>query len=1227
MPGPSKENKLPNKKSPESKKPVKGNGPDDTIAGEVKSISEKWSDAIAEIRMKAGEELANSLEEGLEGLRSVEKTQETLESGINQLKIMRGKFSINNDGEFDLVIRTIDDQIKEFEDALSTPEKPKTKKETLPQKKKRIRNEYASLSNDELEKTLGDMKFAPDSKDRDLRMQVLRELTGQENTSAPATTPESTTNPELVQSLNETRANYLALYQSSEYLDEIREINNSSMVELLEKYPELKGRGHQGTQIKMTAIEIAGEKVKQHPEYAAYKEALGKYFKSEVAGKSPKETSIRLSEILQAENHARHEAVMGKENAISRKFNEISKNLLEGKTKSAKIGKALISGAAVGLSVMGIGSFSGQIQEAQMLGTSIRRGLGIAGNVAVVHQWENIQKLWKNLSPRKKALLVAGGVGGAALFNMISVASLMTMSAGLLVKLGGKYLIESKYGYDKKGLEGGLQKIEDYLGQVSSNTDNDFDVESLLSAQQEKSKLEKSRLRMKQTEEALNVAGSTLTGISSIAVNNAELRSAHGEVEHPQGGVKGWWNKLTSVFKNQENSTPSQEVTTGGVGQEAKNLGSSDLGDEKLVYGKNVIHNEDGTNTTEYPTEGNESVVGESKEIFGMDEKYVVEKGLGVTHAMKAQMTPEMAEALKAQIGYEGPTNANFYKALGEHYGYIDENGDEVRVKLEGGKADDYSKAAYQFIKTVDGYKLQESHLVGDKWVEVETKDVDGNVFEAKTADNIENPKYNAKETHDYEYLEQRKVAKAAVETTPGQSKTVPEQVDTSPTKPTPTDQVDTEPTSSEPEPLLEPEPTKTGRLDVADNTEPQERPLRGFRRQVIVMAEDPIHYQSGGYMTKGSYPLGGSPGPSHVEHVVVGPRSDHYEFTPAQRQEIMDERNILPARRRNVLNGIQWQIERQTGRLTDPFLVLDTALTAEDKMPSDLNSIFRQGEYTKSADWARVKTSSVTKIMQEDTQLGAYLRRLQQLSGIKPKNSWLNKDSVEGYLEKTHADLAMRAREGSFDYRRLTVPRPEASQGDTTQNIMNKDADGYDTRAGTEAAKIDFDKVEMTDLWDKYKEDPTQLNEESRKFVERIIELRKSMGSDFISMRTNGESAEHYLHRLEKAVGEKASQVAESASKKTAKKLTEKEIEKSLSRAARSGQGYEDRGPAKTSPAKSAEYEDRGTPEKKPIDDLYEDRGDTNQKTNLKKDTQYEDRGTNTKKKPVDEIYENRSN
>ncbi|MCX6747500.1 MAG: hypothetical protein NTW98_00935, partial [Candidatus Nomurabacteria bacterium] len=318
------------------------------------------------------------------------------------------------------------------------------------------------------------------------------------------------------------------------------------------------------------------------------------------------------------------------------------------------------------------------------------------------------------------------------------------------------------------------------------------------------------------------------------------------------------------------------------------------------------------------------------KEISGMDPKFVVDKGLGVTHAFREQVGADakLGSALADQIGYEGKVGTPaFYKALGQHFGYIDKNGDEVRVKW-GGKG---GMAAYEFVKDAKGnYEVKESHLVGNNWENTETNK-DGMEFEGKTEDNIENPKYNPKETHDYEYLHERKVRGPILKETNGPKETIP-----------------TGPKQEEIIPVAKKE-------EVLLKEEVVSRPEPAPKERVRIVRQAPqgnglvkAGYMVGGdYMANADYGARGdntSPYPNFPGGMPPG--MEMYNFTPEEIRDIQMEAGSLSEGRSVVLQKMMMNVARNPNMGPNlPVIVYqDIALKGETEMNADLNKIINGG-------------------------------------------------------------------------------------------------------------------------------------------------------------------------------------------------------------------------------------------------------------------------------------------
>lgn len=534
------------------------------------------------------------------------------------------------------------------------------------------------------------------------------------------------------------------------------------------------------------------------------------------------------------------------------------------------------------------------------------------------------------------------------------------------------------------------------------------------------------------------------------------------------------------------------------------------LGDEEFVSGKNLLHKEDGT----IVDLEKEPKAPKLEKIEGMDPKFVVDKGLGVTHAFREQVGADakLGSALADQIGYEGKVGTPaFYKALGQHFGYIDKNGDEVRVKWGGEKG----MAAYQFIEGEDGkYGVQESHLDGNEWIKTESKGIDREIFEAKTDDHIENKEYNPKETHDYEYLHERKVRGPILKETSGPKETIP-----------------TGPKQEEIIPVAKKE-------EVLLKEEVVSRPEPAPKERVRIVRQAPqgngtvkAGYVTGGdYMANADYGARGdntSPYPNFPGGMPPG--MEMYNFTPQEVMDIQAEAGSLSEARSEVLQKMMMNVARNPnlGPNLPVIVYQDIALKGETEMNADLNKIMNGGgSYLANKEWNEMQGNRVAKFVEDNLntpgdkgQLAKYIRNLENASGLEPKEGAFRHEKVGEFIRRAHADLAIKEMRGEFDYRNLSVPgEVKAPVIEAEANEAGDESNSKESNENTnQAEKIDFNKTEMYELWDTYTNDPSALTQEGRDFAGKVASLRRQLGSSFPSIG-NSETAQHYLERLEKA-------------------------------------------------------------------------------------------------------------
>lgn len=482
-----------------------------------------------------------------------------------------------------------------------------------------------------------------------------------------------------------------------------------------------------------------------------------------------------------------------------------------------KAGKLALSGTLIALaSWAGIEGLD-TVQNNNLASRTLSRGI-IGPMVAMLTSSEMVKneivKLWQRYN--KIIVGVGAGAGLVSVATLISIPALFTALIAIGLKMGNKALFDLKLKELEKtinALEGSSE--EDAYKKLSAieQEKGGFDVEQFISKinsaeNQQFFKEAEDRILSKKRNKALWKAGrevsggliSAGSGIATAVLHHTgvekviEEKIAGGNLAHTlqtlRANTAEWLNeKIGGLFggkknevveqkglnKNPEDPITSVKKTIDELGeknqaqyekeilekeQEDVEQAKKDLEIAKLSKDKKAILAATERLRKETVEADEAKKIDEiTKKIdSGMDENAVVDKNLGVTHAFKEQVNadPELGKKLADQIGYKGKIGTGaFYKALGRHFGYIDKNGDEVRVKWGG----EDGMAAYKFVKVGDEYKVEEHFLNKEgKWEYVETKGKNGEIFEEKTDDKIENPKHNTSETRDYEYLHKHKV-------------------------------------------------------------------------------------------------------------------------------------------------------------------------------------------------------------------------------------------------------------------------------------------------------------------------------------------------------------------------------------------------------------------------------------------------------------------------------------
>lgn len=198
-------------------------------------------------------------------------------------------------------------------------------------------------------------------------------------------------------------------------------------------------------------------------------------------------------------------------------------------------------------------------------------------------------------------------------------------------------------------------------------------------------------------------------------------------------------NINTTIYKKPLDTTniaqENKEIPNGNTNNETTSKDSVITKEKSSVQKpfKSAAPDKKNNITKEIPETKTRTEAPTQNKIDRMLDLAVVKKGEGVTFAFKQQIDsdPALGQNLANQIGYTGKVGTpDFYKALGEKFGYINEKGEWIGVKGSGGDT------AYQFEKQGDAYVVNEYHKEGSAWVKGESHAVggkfEGNEYEKK---------------------------------------------------------------------------------------------------------------------------------------------------------------------------------------------------------------------------------------------------------------------------------------------------------------------------------------------------------------------------------------------------------------------------------------------------------------------------------------------------------------
>ncbi|MFN4181290.1 MAG: hypothetical protein ACK4FA_01150, partial [Candidatus Paceibacteria bacterium] len=352
----------------------------------------------------------------------------------------------------------------------------------------------------------------------------------------------------------------------------------------------------------------------------------------------------------------------------------------------------------------------------------------------------------------------------------------------------------------------------------------------------------------------------------------------------------------------------------------------------------------------------------------------VFQKGEGVTFAFKQQIKadPQIGKALAQPIGYEGRVGTQaFYKALGEKFGYINEQGEWIGVKGSGGDT------AYQFEKQGDKYVVIEYHKEGADWVRGEVH-TDAGKFEGKDFDKK------------YEYF--------------GKGKKVVDKVDKIENSP---DQLarpeKTENTNDEQ--FARAEKTKTPIADDNDQLAraPKDTPTEGKAQEEKISTKD--------YWSKQS----------------KQPASAEDEELYGKKKDV--EWGIAPGPR-----GEPWVVEDFTLEGGKAIRLFADRFGYQDLTNKEVNYVGETYRYnlnrifTRSEDWTdKLSMMSAPKLLRmnlgeeitgDKEELSMYIKMLNKETGIKPFNDgWVgNKETAKDYILRMLLDLEYKGKLDTFN-------------------------------------------------------------------------------------------------------------------------------------------------------------------------------------------------------------------
>jgi hypothetical protein len=470
----------------------------------------------------------------------------------------------------------------------------------------------------------------------------------------------------------------------------------------------------------------------------------------------------------------------------------------------------------------------------------------------------------------------------------------------------------------------------------------------------------------------------------------------------------------------------------------------------------------------------------ETKATVGdMDPNAVVGEGEGVTFAFKHQIEadPALGEALKKQIGYEGKIGTKaFYEALGKEFGYIKPHGEWIGVS-EG------DVAAYKFVKVGDSYKVYEYHLKGTEWEIVERHNADNN---------FEGEEYEK----EYEYLNEPKrkpeVASGDEEENPQFAK--------------PEDQTNRSLNTEQFAP-----PSKTPPLDENAVHKAQfAKPTNPPKTKSVLPDDNRIKTKTVSRTEKVI------PTVEKGKPVVLESDKQDVKWTiepgpPDGRPTLVEDFKLVGPKALRMFAD-RYGYENLTASQVD---------FVGQRYRFNLNKIFE-----KSSDWTdKWSKESATRLLRMDVgsevkgnkeELSTYIKMLHdavKASGKKmePFNDGFvgNKETTKDYILRMLFELEKRGKLDAFNDKfdafveGASKPEAEVSVGDA-------------------ADQIDFGKVYMYELWQRYANTPESLSEDELAFVEKTEALGKKLDSKSTTLEAS-ETAEHYMKRLEGLVKSKS--------------------------------------------------------------------------------------------------------